>query len=95
MAFLHDCCDAGSGCGLLHVRRKKCNLGERYEQFGVSVLRGVSRGIQRKAKQHANESSIASPQASDPPTGPPQPLPIVYTHCPYSWGTVTPPEFMR
>eukprot|EP01059_Diplonema_ambulator_P033101 TRINITY_DN6780_c0_g1_i2.p1 TRINITY_DN6780_c0_g1~~TRINITY_DN6780_c0_g1_i2.p1 ORF type:complete len:164 (+),score=28.59 TRINITY_DN6780_c0_g1_i2:59-550(+) len=53
MAFLHDCCEDGPTCGLIHVRKKKCNIGERYDLFGDSVLKGVARSIRRKTKRQA------------------------------------------
>eukprot|EP01059_Diplonema_ambulator_P006693 TRINITY_DN1630_c0_g2_i1.p1 TRINITY_DN1630_c0_g2~~TRINITY_DN1630_c0_g2_i1.p1 ORF type:complete len:144 (+),score=28.29 TRINITY_DN1630_c0_g2_i1:96-527(+) len=73
MAFLHDKCDDGSSCGLLHVRKKKCNIGERYERFGESVLKGVARSVQRKAKRHVEKprkQTLESSGSSDdgPPT---------------------------
>eukprot|EP01059_Diplonema_ambulator_P014963 TRINITY_DN25_c1_g4_i1.p2 TRINITY_DN25_c1_g4~~TRINITY_DN25_c1_g4_i1.p2 ORF type:complete len:131 (+),score=30.75 TRINITY_DN25_c1_g4_i1:62-454(+) len=52
MAFLHNCCD-DTGCGMLHVRRKKCTVMERYDRFGDSVLKGVAPKIKRQAKRYA------------------------------------------
>eukprot|EP01059_Diplonema_ambulator_P010657 TRINITY_DN2066_c1_g3_i1.p2 TRINITY_DN2066_c1_g3~~TRINITY_DN2066_c1_g3_i1.p2 ORF type:complete len:140 (+),score=31.74 TRINITY_DN2066_c1_g3_i1:43-420(+) len=56
MEFLHDKCEAGPTCVLLHVRRKKRNILERYDHFGESVLKGVAHSVQRRAKRHAEKS---------------------------------------
>ncbi|KAJ9473407.1 hypothetical protein DIPPA_28064 [Diplonema papillatum] len=50
LAFLHSCCDKGSSCPQLHVRRKKSSISERLEKFGDSVLEGVSDEVARKAR---------------------------------------------
>ena len=49
MPFLHDCCDKAEACPLLHVRRKKHTISERYEKFGDTVLEGVSIDIAARA----------------------------------------------
>eukprot|EP01059_Diplonema_ambulator_P014960 TRINITY_DN25_c1_g2_i3.p2 TRINITY_DN25_c1_g2~~TRINITY_DN25_c1_g2_i3.p2 ORF type:complete len:142 (+),score=44.81 TRINITY_DN25_c1_g2_i3:58-483(+) len=53
MPFLHDCCNKDEGCPLLHVRRRKTTIYERYEQFGNKVLKGCSREIKKEAKRYA------------------------------------------
>eukprot|EP01059_Diplonema_ambulator_P000432 TRINITY_DN10368_c0_g3_i1.p1 TRINITY_DN10368_c0_g3~~TRINITY_DN10368_c0_g3_i1.p1 ORF type:complete len:226 (+),score=8.22 TRINITY_DN10368_c0_g3_i1:252-929(+) len=55
MAFLHGTCKDGATCGMLHVRRKKSNILERYDTFGDSVLQGVARGIRKKTRRTAAE----------------------------------------
>eukprot|EP01059_Diplonema_ambulator_P010890 TRINITY_DN2090_c0_g2_i1.p1 TRINITY_DN2090_c0_g2~~TRINITY_DN2090_c0_g2_i1.p1 ORF type:complete len:151 (+),score=22.11 TRINITY_DN2090_c0_g2_i1:79-531(+) len=103
MAFLHNCCSAGATCGLLHLRRRKCNVKERFEQFGECVLQNAARTTQIRtimylaylkqssAKHRATESAdslrTTSPVSSHSSVE-------AYTHCPYSWGSVTPPEFL-
>eukprot|EP01059_Diplonema_ambulator_P003883 TRINITY_DN13577_c2_g1_i2.p1 TRINITY_DN13577_c2_g1~~TRINITY_DN13577_c2_g1_i2.p1 ORF type:complete len:165 (+),score=50.29 TRINITY_DN13577_c2_g1_i2:43-537(+) len=105
MAFLHERCSEGAACSLLHVRRKKSNIVERYERFGNSVLEGVAVGIRRKAMKKiasrsadglpADEADAVSDEMATPlPTTPSVPSQHLYAHCPYSWGDVTPPAFM-
>eukprot|EP01059_Diplonema_ambulator_P014958 TRINITY_DN25_c1_g1_i1.p1 TRINITY_DN25_c1_g1~~TRINITY_DN25_c1_g1_i1.p1 ORF type:complete len:167 (+),score=36.81 TRINITY_DN25_c1_g1_i1:148-648(+) len=118
MAFLYDNCEDGSGCSLLHVRRKKSNILERYEHFGECVLQGVARGIRRKAKRHAArrhpELALATQQQQQQwhvpedddsvgggssyihtlSTGISHCSVVRYTHKPYDWGDVTPPDFL-
>eukprot|EP01059_Diplonema_ambulator_P001347 TRINITY_DN11121_c0_g1_i2.p1 TRINITY_DN11121_c0_g1~~TRINITY_DN11121_c0_g1_i2.p1 ORF type:complete len:166 (+),score=20.64 TRINITY_DN11121_c0_g1_i2:122-619(+) len=103
MAFLHDCCPLDVTCHLLHVRRRKTTIVERYEQFGESVLQNVSRAMQEQTRKH-----IALRQSGGSVgdrgwegdicvrTSPTSPCSScdAYTHSPYSWGTVTPPEFI-
>eukprot|EP01059_Diplonema_ambulator_P010650 TRINITY_DN2066_c1_g1_i10.p2 TRINITY_DN2066_c1_g1~~TRINITY_DN2066_c1_g1_i10.p2 ORF type:complete len:191 (+),score=59.42 TRINITY_DN2066_c1_g1_i10:186-758(+) len=70
MAYLHDHCGEGVKCGLLHVRRKKSNIYERYDMFGDAVLEGVAPSIQRKAKRmHADGDGHAVHGSGSP--GPP------------------------
>eukprot|EP01059_Diplonema_ambulator_P003728 TRINITY_DN1343_c0_g1_i1.p1 TRINITY_DN1343_c0_g1~~TRINITY_DN1343_c0_g1_i1.p1 ORF type:complete len:128 (+),score=28.65 TRINITY_DN1343_c0_g1_i1:47-430(+) len=64
MAFLHNRC-AEACCEMLHVRRKKSNIVERYEQFGDCVLKGVSRSLQKKAKRHVRECRRRISDSSD------------------------------
>eukprot|EP01059_Diplonema_ambulator_P006691 TRINITY_DN1630_c0_g1_i1.p1 TRINITY_DN1630_c0_g1~~TRINITY_DN1630_c0_g1_i1.p1 ORF type:complete len:163 (+),score=29.99 TRINITY_DN1630_c0_g1_i1:133-621(+) len=112
MAFLHDKCDDGASCGLMHVRRKKCNILERYERFGECVLKGVTRSVQRKtirnvtSGQHeeddddeerstesTRERCSSLPLPAEIPASPAEES-ETYVHMPYSWGRVTPPEFI-
>eukprot|EP01059_Diplonema_ambulator_P012082 TRINITY_DN2222_c0_g2_i2.p1 TRINITY_DN2222_c0_g2~~TRINITY_DN2222_c0_g2_i2.p1 ORF type:complete len:169 (+),score=20.34 TRINITY_DN2222_c0_g2_i2:38-508(+) len=105
--FLHEKCAEGPSCGLLHVRRKKSSICERYEQFGDSVLQGVAPRIQKITKRHARvkKVSLAEVQNSEPLTRSAEQgeatssssassTPSTYSHCPYTWGDVSPPSFM-
>ena len=73
MPFLHDCCDKGEDCPLLHVRRKKHTISERYEKFGDQVLEGVSVTIATMAQvgsassddETTSQSALSSPPESD------------------------------
>eukprot|EP01059_Diplonema_ambulator_P029567 TRINITY_DN4913_c0_g1_i1.p1 TRINITY_DN4913_c0_g1~~TRINITY_DN4913_c0_g1_i1.p1 ORF type:complete len:144 (+),score=32.68 TRINITY_DN4913_c0_g1_i1:618-1049(+) len=73
MEFLHNRCEAGPECVLLHVRRKKNNLLERYDQFGERVLAGVAHSVQKKARKHAaRHSRSVSNSSSSSCDGPPK-----------------------
>eukprot|EP01060_Flectonema_neradi_P004627 TRINITY_DN12_c1_g3_i1.p1 TRINITY_DN12_c1_g3~~TRINITY_DN12_c1_g3_i1.p1 ORF type:complete len:586 (+),score=145.24 TRINITY_DN12_c1_g3_i1:51-1760(+) len=63
--FLAGHCERGEACVMVHVRKKKSNLMERFEKFGDSVLRGVPPETWEKAKEDEDPGSVAQNMMQD------------------------------
>eukprot|EP01059_Diplonema_ambulator_P019506 TRINITY_DN3287_c0_g1_i8.p1 TRINITY_DN3287_c0_g1~~TRINITY_DN3287_c0_g1_i8.p1 ORF type:complete len:140 (+),score=56.98 TRINITY_DN3287_c0_g1_i8:302-721(+) len=85
-------CDAA--CTKMHINYKKQSLEARVNIHGPKVMDYVRVGCQEEVIQKVNRIKKLLEQKEGKGFDDAVPTASVYTHCPYSWGDVVPPQFV-